>query len=112
MTEAVVNGAKPDLAETEADAADGNKNGEERRTAPGGEGARQARSGRVEHVLPETAGGKDDEHDKVKAAQSEEGRQQTVQRCLIIGKRAEQQSERGEQCTQQDDAPRAEAVGE
>ena len=111
MAEVVISGAKPDLAKTEADAADGNEHGQEHRAAPGGEAARKPRSRRVKHVLPEPAGCKDDEHDKVKAAQSKQCRQQAVQRRLIIGKRTEQHGKRSQQRTQQDDPPRPESVG-
>jgi hypothetical protein len=112
MAEVVVSGAKHDLAKTVADAAHGDEHGDEHRAAPGGEAARQPRSRGVEHVLSEPAGRKDHEHDKVKAAQSEQCRQSAVQRRLIINKRAEQQSKRSQQRTEQDDPSWPESVGD
>ena len=111
MTEVVISGAESDLTKTEADAADRNKYSQERRAAPRGEATRKPRARRMKHILPEPAGRKDDEHDKVKAAQSKQCRQQAVQRRLIIGKRTEQQGKRSQQRAQQDDPPGTESVG-
>jgi hypothetical protein len=48
VAKAVINGAKPNLAETEADAAYGNEHSEKRRAAPGGKAPRQSGSRGVE----------------------------------------------------------------
>jgi hypothetical protein len=78
MTEVVISGAEHDLTKTEADAAYCNKYGQESRAAPRGETAREPRSSGMKHILPEPACRKDNEHDKIKAAQSKQFWQQTV----------------------------------
>ena len=112
MAEVVIGSAERDLTKTEADAADCNKYGQEHRAALHGETAREPRPRWMKHILPEPAGRKYDEHDKVKAAQSKQCWQQAVQRRLIIGKRTEQQGKRSQQRAQQDDPPSTEPVGD